>query len=319
MGLSTTGHHHELGTNVGVLAAHAVGERGIQLTLKAFHTGGVQEQGGGGLLNSFARFQQLTMLPQKIPNSAALAMKLRQDREDRERPHRREDLDRRRGAPRPARRIAPAPLHKELAHAAKLPGYQPWEPPTIGMHVEAGQHLSDPNQDPHQPAPPLRGHEERSRQVQNHLTNEIHGLYKGEGHPSRARRTVVKAMSNLTKIVDPGDHLEVLRGEFRPTSVVKKMNEELVKQKLRSPSSTRRCSRGSRCSPSICKRTGWRSCSTSGSRTRSSRRRPRAVLRAIHGLHPIPGIAFGAEFGLTSAVSKRPEYQHLGNVPTHHY
>jgi hypothetical protein len=39
----------------------------------------------------------------------------------------------------------------------------------------------------------------------------------------------------------------------------------------------------------------------------------------MHGPHPIPGMAFGAEFGLTERHSKIPGYKHLEKVPAHHY
>jgi len=72
VGLSSSGSHHPLGTNIGVISAHTVGERAVQLTLKSFHTGGVAEH-GGGLLNDFARFQQLMHLHETIPNAATLS------------------------------------------------------------------------------------------------------------------------------------------------------------------------------------------------------------------------------------------------------
>ena len=39
----------------------------------------------------------------------------------------------------------------------------------------------------------------------------------------------------------------------------------------------------------------------------------------IHGTHPIPAIAFGAELGLNEKDSLKPGYGHLKDVPRHHY
>ena len=40
----------------------------------------------------------------------------------------------------------------------------------------------------------------------------------------------------------------------------------------------------------------------------------------LHGMHPIPGVAFGAEFGLTSEDAKRkPHLKHLEDVPGYSY
>ena len=39
----------------------------------------------------------------------------------------------------------------------------------------------------------------------------------------------------------------------------------------------------------------------------------------IHGMHPIPAVAYAAEFGRTSAHAAQPGLTHLKNVPQHHY
>jgi hypothetical protein len=40
---------------------------------------------------------------------------------------------------------------------------------------------------------------------------------------------------------------------------------------------------------------------------------------SIHGSHPIPALAFGAEFGLTREHAHKPGLGHLQDVPAHHY
>ena len=39
----------------------------------------------------------------------------------------------------------------------------------------------------------------------------------------------------------------------------------------------------------------------------------------IHGMHPVPGMAYGAEFGLTKKHSLRPGLAHLEDVPEYEY
>jgi hypothetical protein len=39
----------------------------------------------------------------------------------------------------------------------------------------------------------------------------------------------------------------------------------------------------------------------------------------IHGTHPVPGLAYGAEFGLNSRNAKTPGLGNLANVPEYHY
>lgn len=318
VGLASSGSHHPLGTNIGVISAHTVGERAVQLTLKSFHTGGVAEH-GGGLLNDFARFQQLMNLHDSIPNAATLAR-----------------------ASGKIERIVPQStgvdvyisgagekhfvgkdprghaLHDDLTHVDKqADGYIPWKAPKVGMHVDAGQYLSDPNRTTMNPHDLYRATKSMD-QVQNHLASEIYKLYKKEGIKRRAVEVLVKSMSNLTKVQDPGDHPTVLRGEFRPLSVVQRMNAELLKEN-KNPIEHEPVLKGVEAMP-LAVQEDWMA--------KLQHRELRDTLidaaamngvSNIHGLHPVPGIAFGAEFGRTSKDSKLPGFGHLANVPGHHY
>lgn len=290
IGLGSSGGHYPIGTNIGVHSAHAVGERAVQLTLKSFHTGGVVEQGGGRLLNSFARFEQLTNLPKKIPDAASLAMtsgkieKIEPDATganiwiNNTRHHVGRDT---RGNP----------LHETLPGAKTS-----WKMPEVGMHVEAGHSLSDPARTYVNPHDLYRATGSMEK-VQNHMTNEIYDLYKDEGIKRRAVEVVVKAMSNLTRIHDPGDHPEVLRGEFRPTSVINKINADLRRQgkkEIRHEPTLR----GVEMMP-LSLQEDWMA-------KLQHQRLVGTLLEAaatgaasnIHAYHPIPGAAYGAEFGL---------------------
>lgn len=317
VGLSASGHHHEVGTNIGVISAHTLGERAVQLTLKQFHSGGVHEQGGGSkVINSFSRFDQLMKLPQHIPNAASLSMvtgKVEKIEKDAT------------GAKIWINGVSHhvpkdptgMPLHEALPLASKMPGYEPWHPPQVGMHVEAGQHLSDPNRtliNPHD----LYAATKSIEKVQNHMTNEVYNLYKDEGVRRRAVEVVIKGISNLTKIKDPGDHDDVLRGEFRPTSVIKKINADLVQQGKR-PIEHSPVLKGIVIAPLSMhedwmaklqhQRLGATILEAAATRGKSS----------IHSEHPVPAIAYGAEIGMTSKDSLKPGFEHLKDVPKHHY
>jgi hypothetical protein len=39
----------------------------------------------------------------------------------------------------------------------------------------------------------------------------------------------------------------------------------------------------------------------------------------LHSPHPIPALAYGAEFGLTREHAHKPGMSHLKDVPEHHY
>lgn len=69
-GLNENDKLHPIGTNIGVIAGHALGEPVIQLTMRTFHTGGV---GGGGVVDAFARVKQLFSVPKKLKGQATLS------------------------------------------------------------------------------------------------------------------------------------------------------------------------------------------------------------------------------------------------------
>ena len=317
MGLSASGQHHDLGTNVGIQAAHALGERAIQLTLKSFHTGGVQEQAGGSkLLSSFSRFEQLMYLDKKIPDAATLAMKSGRIDKIEETPT---GVDIHIGGQvhHVGKDKQGMALHEILPGSTLGAGYVPWAPPKIGSHIEAGQHLSDPNRtfiNPHD----LYKATGSIEKVQNHLTSEIYDLYKDEGLRRRGIETVVRAMSDLTKVDDPGDHPDVLRGEFRSLSSIRRMNSDLAKQKKQLIEHTP-VLKGVEMLP-LSLQEDWMA-KLQHQRLRDTLAEAASTLGAsnLHGSHPIPGIAYGAEFGLTKTVSKVPGFRHLENVPAHSY
>jgi DNA-directed RNA polymerase subunit beta' len=308
-GIASDGKLHELGTNLGVLSAHTVGERAVQLTLKSFHTGGVVEQGGGKLLNSFARFEQLTMLPKKIPNAASLAMVSGK-------------VDKIEPTPTGVnvviggRRhfVGKDPTGNHLHEA--LPGTD-WKGIQAGMHVEAGQSLSDPNRTYVNPHDLYKATGSIDR-VQNHMSSEIYDLYKDEGIKRRHVETVVKAMSNLTKVVHPGDAHDVLHGEFHPLSVVQKTNSDLMKAGKK-PIEHTPVLKGVNMLPLAIQEDWMAKLQHQKLRTTVVDAAAVAGRSNIHGMHPIPAVAYAAEFGRTSAHAAQPGLTHLKNVPQHHY
>jgi hypothetical protein len=130
--------------------------------------------------------------------------------------------------------------------------------------------------------------------------------------------TVVKAMSNLTKIVDPGDHPMLLRGEFRPTTVVRKMNRELEAKGLK-PIEHEPTLKGVDMLPHSLQEDWMAKLQHNRLNQTLLEGAATGASSSIHGTHPVPGMAYGAEFGLTEADSKKPGYGHLANVAKHHY
>lgn len=312
-GLAADGHVHQIGENLGVTSAQSLGERAVQLTLRVFHTGGtVDTSGGSKVLGGFDRFNQLMTLPKTIPDAATLAMRSGTIEKVEKNPtgvtvhiggkkhHVGKDS-------------SGTPLwHSEKGEVAG------WTPPKVGMKVEKGQLLSDPRRtlvNPHD----LYKATNSIESVQNYLADEVYGLYKDEGIKRQHVETVVKAMSNLTKIDEPGDYEGVLRGEFHPTSKIHAVNRQLVKEGKK-PIEHKPVLKGVDMMP-LSLREDWMA-------KLQHQRLGQTILEAastngrsnIHGLHPVPGMAYGAEFGLNKETAKgRPSLQHLHDVAGHKY
>ena len=314
MGISAHGQLHDIGENVGVVAAQSLGERAVQLTMKVFHTGGSVSTGGNSkVLGGFDRFSQLMKLPKNVKDSATLAMRAGVvERVDKDATG--------------VNVYVGGKKHHVGKDASGAPLWRPvgdevpsqWAPPHVGAKIERGQLLSDPSRtvvNPHD----LYKATGNMESVQNYMADEVHKLYKDEGIKRQHIETVVKAMSNLTKIKEPGDYEGVLRGEFHPTSKISAINRELVQSGKR-PIEHEPVLKGVDMMP-LSVQEDWmakmqhvrlhntllESAATGG---RSD----------IHSLHPIPGMAMGSEFGLTSAHAKgRLALEHLKDVPEYAY
>lgn len=307
-GLAPTGKHYELGTNLGVLSAQSLGERSVQLSLKAFHTGGLVG-GGGKTLGMFDRIKQLTKLPANIPDAAALSMKsgtVEKIEHD---------------ATGSFITVSGQRHFVPLDRAGRrltdsLPGAKyKWSPPRVGQKIQAGSVLSDPNRtyvNPHD----LYRATKKMEHVQNQLTNELHGIYSPEGVRRQHIETVVKAMSNLTRVADPGDAPGVLKGEFRPTSMLSVVNKGLVKQGKR-PVLHTPVLKGIDVMPLEVQEDWMAKMNFQKLRQTVIEGAATGAYSDLHGTHPIPGMVYGAEFGMTE--KDRLKKPHLVGVPVYGY
>ena len=307
-GLGSTGQFHDLGTNIGVQAAQTVGERAVQLTLKQFHTGGVAS-GGSKVIGAFERLQQLTNLPAKIPNAATLAKhsgKIEQVEKTST------GVNVFIGG---KKHFVGKDLNGQDLHNAK--GLSNWAGIRVGQHVEAGEALSDPSRtviNPHD----LYNATKSIDRVQTYLTNEIYDLYKSEGIKRRHVETAVRAMSNLTKVTDPGDSSGILHGEFKPMTSINALNRELMKAS-RKPVEHTPVLKGIMTLP-LDLQEDWLAKlqfkQLKGTLVDAAAIGARSNL---HGKHPIPSLAYGAEIGLNQSHSNQPGLKHLDKVKPTHY
>lgn len=308
-GRDPNGDYYKKGTNVGVLATQALGERTTQLTLKAFHSGGIAKK-DVGLVEDFDRVLEMTLMPKVIPNSATLAMKggkITKIERD------------------PAgvavfigneRHVVPRdrsgnPLWKPLPGSGK----KPFRELKVGQTVDVGMPLSDPNRTNVN----VRDFYKATRsmeKVQEHLTNNLHGIYGQEGVRRQHVELVVRSLSDTTRVVDPDDDDTVIRGQFTSTSQLAAKNRERVKRGLR-PIVHKPSLKGIDVMPREVQEDWMAKMNHHHIRNTVIDAASYGQSSDLHGTNPIPGMAYGGEFGMTQRDQlKRP---HLKDVPKWSY
>ncbi len=205
IGLSENGKHHEIGTNIGVIASQALGEPATQLAMDAFHTGGVAVSRGGGSVDKFTRLEQLLNIPKVLPNAAKLAK-----------------LDGK------IDKIEYDPsVRGHNIYIGKEKHFVPAQRKItvdIGDKVEKGQLLTDGSINPRELLP-LKGIEH----VQDYLTDELYNkIYKSEGVRRRNIEVVTRNLTNYTKVVDPGSSHHLV-GDTIQISKVNEFNRKAGK------------------------------------------------------------------------------------------
>jgi hypothetical protein len=258
------------------------------------------------------RLDQLTKLPETVPDSARLAMKSGKIEKVERDPTGTKvwigSVEHHVGRDRSGNSLVThAPGVKETLHEGK-----PWTPPVVGAHVEAGHPLSDPTRTVIDPRALYKATGSVEK-LQNHLTNEIFGLFRDENVKRKHVETVVKAMTSVTRVKDSGSS-HLLRGDAYPLAHVTKLNRELRDKIVHEP-----VIRGVTMLPHDL-HADWMA-KMQHERLTSTLTEAAATLGRsnIHGPNPVPGLAYGAEFGLTSAHADKPGLGHLKDVPPHHY
>ena len=214
-GLDEEGKLPEVGLNVGVISGQSLGERATQLAMKAFHTGGTAAS-KEGLVDDFQRVKDLLLFPKTLPGSATLSTvngtvsRVQQD-------------------PAGGHNVFVKSGQGEVRHyvpqsrGIPMVGDKRIKP---GSRVKKGLAISSGPVNPHEMLP-LTGVEP----VQGYLSDELHKIYGPKGIRRRNTEVVVKALTNLTQIEDPGDRTSFIRGDFAPTSLVANMNRQANGQK----------------------------------------------------------------------------------------
>ena len=132
--------------------------------------------------------------------------------------------------------------------------------------------------------------------VQGYMAGQLYDLYKGEGIRRRNIETVVKSMTNLTEVKDPGDHSDFIRGDFAPTSRVQALNKQLAGKKKK-PIVHAPVLKGVKTLP-LDMQTDWMArLNHENLNTTVIDAANQGWTSNIHGKHPVPALAYGAELG----------------------
>jgi DNA-directed RNA polymerase subunit beta' len=290
-GLNESGVLHSNGTNIGILASQAMGEPSTQLSMRAFHTGGVAGSAAGKSMDAITRLRNLLEMPKRIRDEATVSMatgKVSAVRKD----------------PAGGADIIVTSYHNDQPVETKhyIPRHLINEDIKVGSQVKRGDKLSGGFVNPHR----LLESTKSIHAVQNYLTDELHdGLFKGLGVRRRNIEVAVRNITNLTKVKDPG-HSEWLPGDILPRSVVEEHNR--TKGEKEAPVIHEPVLKGVGEIPRNIT-TDWMA-RLNYQNLHSTVRGAAAMAQKsnIHGSHPIPGLAYGAEFGRPPAdlKSKKP-------------
>lgn len=270
-GLDENGQLHPQGVNVGVIAAQALGEPATQLSMNSFHTGGVVGAKGTAAQGTFERVNQLLQVPKILPGAATLA---KADGKVDE-------------------------INKDPAGgwSVFVSGQRHYVPPTRDLtvkkrqQVKKGESISTGVKNPREMLP-LTG----MPTVQRYITDELHGIYKGVAPVKRRNtETFVRAMTNLSKVTDAGDHESLLPGDTVPATEVYKYNSQ--RQEGTKPVRTEPLLHGVSVLP-LEVQTDWLArMQATNLRSTILDAASERWSSAVHSTHPIPGMAYGAEFG----------------------
>jgi len=272
MGLSENGRPYDTGTNIGVIAGQSIGEPSTQLSLNVFHTGGLAKGRGARSFSTFDRMKQLLTMPKEVPDEAPLA---------------------RSGGT--ITKIEKAPQGGEYVYIGGDPHYVPSSQTRAfkrGDRVARGDSLTTDGVVNPKQLLPLKGVEA----VQDYLTDHIHGVLK-EAAPVKKRNVevVVKTLTNVTRVEDPGDHPDWAPGDLRPASQVIDWNRKKAKKGKKVSHSP--VLKGIDVLPKELEE-DWVARMNFQDLSRTLAQAAREGWRSnIHGFHPIPALAHASEFG----------------------
>jgi DNA-directed RNA polymerase subunit beta' len=274
IGNRASGASWDIGTNIGVIAGQSIGEPSTQLSMNAFHEGGLAKGRGAKSQGTFERLGQTLRLPVDLPNRAPLALS--------------------------TGTVQRVEIAAQGGHNIYIGGKSHYIPASQerwvkkGQKVRKGEPLSNGVVDP-RGLLALRGLQD----VQDHLTGEIHGVLSTAA-PVRRRNVevVVKAMTDITRVEDPGNHPDWIPGDMRRYSAVRSWNSKSKGK----PVEHTPVLKGVNVLP-LSVQEDWVARLGYNNLGRTLIEAAREGWKSnIHGFHPIPALAYAKEFGKKVSV-----------------
>lgn len=271
-GDTANGGKYSIGENVGVNSAHSLSEPTTQMTMNAFHTGGSASGAGAGAIDEFGRLQQLYDMPETLPNSATISElegKVSNITKDKDAGGYLVTI---------ANKVHRVPTGHELYVK-------------VGDKVKPGQALCDGPINPHHLLK-FAGMEA----TRTYLLDELGAIYAGHGTRRRHVECIVRQLTNLVEVVSdpemehaPKDKMTRQRaarinaerekdglGKIKTKVILKRLQDAVIQN----------------AEGDFMANLNYREikgnlidAATYGGKSN------------LHGYNPIPGIAYGAEFG----------------------
>jgi len=208
-GLTENGQLPAIGDNIGAISGQALSEPLTQMTLRTFHSGGVSQ--ARGVATGYDKIDKLLKM-QKIKRGKATLAQVSGKVE--------------------SVKEAPGGTGKNVK-IGKTTHFIPnelWEPSMVrtGKSVEKGDILSAGLAQPNELAD-LKG----MLPAQEYISSQVQDAYQKQGVPikRRAVETVLRAVGNTTKVLDPGDS-GFLPGDIAPYTAVEDFNNKSLGKKM---------------------------------------------------------------------------------------
>lgn len=271
MGVHPNGANYHLGDNVGIVAAQAIGERASQLMLRQKHAQGIMPL-TKGVVDEFNTVERIFGAAKPSPVDAIVASKSG-------------TVSRVEAQPQGGWKI-----YREGSRVGMFSRQKPLDHVKPGHQFNVGDQLTHGDPNMHKLLA-TKGIEA----TQDWMVDRIGKIYEKENVLRRHVELVVRNSTGTVQVTDPGDHSGILKGDHLQKTVVDELNRTTLAGK--SPIKAAPVLKATEVITGL-KQPDWMG------RLQSTRLQQHVITAAalgeksdIHGLHPIPGLAYGQGFG----------------------